>query len=326
VVTPTDFRSYVETLLPAELESVGAARRLCCQAMSEWHFEETMIQDVALAVSELTTNAVLHARTEVTVSFRRLGSGVRIEVRDGSSHLPVVEAARPEDLLLNRSMTGRGLALVAAVADRWGADPALPGKVTWAEVGTGTRLVASAAPPAFPPAPKPPEITPTEAQAGVTAAFAVTGGGRTVHLIGVPVRLLIESTRQLAELQREMQVIAMDAAAPAELGRVAQTGESFNTAIDMWAQKDRCLAEQALAQGVDRLDWDVKIPADIDDWVDRVTAWLRRSASSLVRRQLLSEPASAAVTAYRVWYKNEIMAQLSGRAPQPCPLEVPEGY
>jgi anti-sigma regulatory factor (Ser/Thr protein kinase) len=322
-VTPTDLRSYVESALPAELESVSAARRLCCQAMSEWGFEDSVVEDAALAVSELTTNAVLHARTELTVSLRRLGGGVRVEVRDGSSRLPVVDAARPEDLLLNRSMTGRGLALVAAVADRWGADPAAGGKVTWAEVATGTRLVAATPPPAFPPAPRPPEITATELQAGVTAASAVTGGGRTVHLIGVPVRLLIESTRQLAELQREMQVIAMDAEAPAELDSVAQTGEPLNAMIDTWTQKDRRLAEQALARGDERLDWDVNVPPDIHDWVDRVAAWLRRSASSWIRRQLLSEPASAEVTAYRLWYRDEILAQLSGRAPQPCPLEVP---
>ena len=71
------------------------------------------------------------------------GGGLRIEVSDANDHLPVVDAERPEELLANRSMTGRGLAMVAVTADRWGADP-LPGggKVTWAELGTGSRLVA----------------------------------------------------------------------------------------------------------------------------------------------------------------------------------------
>jgi anti-sigma regulatory factor (Ser/Thr protein kinase) len=302
---------------------VVAARHLCAKAASKWGLSGPVVEDSALAVSELVTNAVLHARTDLLVSLRRLGGGIRIEVRDGSTHLPVVEAARPEDLLLNRSMTGRGLALVAAVADRWGADPDRGGKVTWAEVGTGTRLVASSPPPAFPPAPKPPTISPSQRQAGLIAASAVTGGGRRIHLIGVPVRLLIESTQQLAELQREMQVIAMDGRAPAELGRIVEAGEPMNSVIGTWAEVDRRLAEGALARGEERLDWEVTVPADIDDRLDRVTAWLRRSASSFVRRHLLSEPASDEVTAYRKWYRDEILAQLSGREPVPCPLQVP---
>jgi anti-sigma regulatory factor (Ser/Thr protein kinase) len=325
VATDTDHRSCVETQLPAELESVVAARHLCSATTSKWALSESVIQDAALAVSELVTNAILHARTDLTVSFRRLGGGVRIEVRDGSTHVPVVEAARPEDLLLNRSMTGRGLALVAAVADRWGADPQPDGKVTWAEVGTGTRRVACATPPSFPPAPNPPIITQSELEAGVTAASAVTGGGWTVHLIGVPVRLLVDSSRQLAELQREIQVIAMDDHVPAELDGVVEVGEPVTRMIDSWTETDRQAAERALAQGEERLDWDVTVPPDISDWLERVTAWLRRSASLLVRRHLLSEPASPEVTAYRTWYRDEILAQLAGRAPQPCPLDVPEG-
>lgn len=325
MTTPTGCRSGVETQLPAELESVVAARRLCVDVTAGWGLPDELVQDAALVVSELTTNAILHAGTQLTVAFRQLGSGLRIEVRDASAHLPVVDAARPEDLLLNRSMTGRGLAIVAAVSDRWGADPAPEGKVTWAEVGTGTRRVASAPQPAFPPTPRLPAISASALEAGVTAASAVTGGGRTIHLIGVPVRLLVESTRQLAELQREVQVIARDHHSPAELEGVVETALPVTGVIDSWTEVDRRLAEQALARGDERLDWKVTVPPDITDRLEGVAAWLRRAASSLVRRHLLSEPASRQVTAYRMWYRDEILAQLSGRAPRPCPLEVPEG-
>ncbi|HUJ64049.1 MAG TPA: ATP-binding protein, partial [Acidimicrobiales bacterium] len=197
--------------LPAELESVVAARRLVEAAAQSWEMDESVCADSALAVSELASNAVLHAGSPVSVSIRRLGRGLRIEVSDASDHLPVVDAKDPEELLANRSMTGRGLAMVAATADRWGADP-LPGggKVTWAELGTGRRLVPSTPSPAFPPSPKPLKLSDTARAVGLKSAVAVTGGGRRIQLIGVPVQLLVESTRHFADLEREIRVMVMD--------------------------------------------------------------------------------------------------------------------
>jgi len=97
---------------------------------------------VLLAVSELATNAVLHARTTFEV---RLGFGadcVRIEVADGDPTIP--EPGSP-DLL---DVSGRGLLLVAGIAERWGVEPRPRGKTVWFErrvartrtlVGSGRR-------------------------------------------------------------------------------------------------------------------------------------------------------------------------------------------
>jgi anti-sigma regulatory factor (Ser/Thr protein kinase) len=322
MVPSTESLGCLEVELPPELESVVAARRMLSDAVRSWGLDPSVGEDAALAVSELVTNAILHAGTNITLSLRRLGPGVRVEVGDGSTHLPVVDAARPEDLLANRSMTGRGLALVAAMSDRWGADPAVSGKITWAEIGTGTRIVESSPAPLFPPTPPATKLNEASLAAGVVATWAVTGGGRRVQLIGVPVRLLLESTRQLADLQREMQVMAMDHGAAEELGEVVEAGRPLTLALDMWAESDRSVAEIAMARGDERLDWELTVPDDAADLIDRIMSWFRRS-STLVRRQLLSLPASDEVTAYRTWYRDEILWQLSGRSPRPCPLEVP---
>ncbi len=303
-----------------------AARHLVEAAARAWDLSDLVTKDSALTASELTTNAVLHAGSSLAISVKRLGAGLRIEVRDGSSRLPVVDADRPEDLLANRSMTGRGLTVVASTADRWGADR-LPGggKITWAEVGTGRRLVASAAPPAFPPSPKPVKLTPSALAAGVTAAMAVTGGGRRVQLIGVPVQLVVESTRHFADLEREIHVMAMDHNGPSELEGVLETGREISAQIDPWTRVDRGLVEAAVARGDDRLDYEVVVPPDAADVIDRLAAWLGRIRSSLdVRRHLLTSPPSEEVATYRAWYRDEILAQLAGRAPQPCPLDAPK--
>ena len=293
-----------EAQLPPALESAVAARHLLSSAVAAWHLSDAIRCDGELAVSELVTNAVLHARTTVGLRVERLGSGLRIEVEDGSSHLPAVETARPEDLYLNRSMTGRGLALVAASSDRWGCEPRPSGKVTWAEVGTGRRRSRPAAAPAT-------------AQVGPAAR-----SGRKVHLVGVPVAVLLESTQQLTDLHREVQVMALGRGAPPELEQVVQEGKPWIADIDQWAGSEQRLAEAAAAAGVEKVDFDVFVPDDIAMRIEGVAAWLHRVARSIRRRQLLTLPPSPAVTSYRRWFGEEILHQLAGRPPRRCPVRV----
>jgi hypothetical protein len=213
--------------------------------------------------------------------------------------------------------------MVAASSDRWGADPDSDGgKVVWAEVGTGQRIVAMAAPPEFPPAPVAPELLPQEVAAGLTTASAVTGGGYRVHLIGVPVRILVESNRQIADLHRELQVIALDHGGPEELAQVVRRTQELTNDIDHWTDYDRVVADAALARGLERIDFDVAVSPEVESAIDRLAAWFRKVTSSLVRRHLLTLPPSPEVAAYRLWYREEILSQMSGEPPRPCPLEV----
>ena len=324
-VDRTSSHTVFEAQLPAELESAVAARRLLASAVTTWRLSEAVRHDSALAISELVTNAVLHAGTPVTIRIRRLGTGVRVEVLDGNPYLPVVDAVRPEDLLANRSMTGRGLALVAATSDRWGCEPQASGKMTWAEVGTGQRRIEPAPAPGFPPAAPAPVIPAAASARGVVGHSVVTRSGRTVHLVGVPVAILLESIQQMSDLQREVQVMAMGRNAPPELDQVVQTGRPWITDIDLWNDSDRRMAEHAAATGSETVDFDVFVPDDIADKIEGVAAWLRRVAASIMRRHLLTLPASEQVNAYRRWYGDEIMRQLAGREPRPCPLRVKAG-
>ena len=89
---------------------------------------EHLIADAALVVTELATNAVVHAGCDFTVTIAPSCDAVRIEVRDGSALPPKLRPARP------RAESGRGLALIAAVAGAWGVDRASDGKIIWAEL------------------------------------------------------------------------------------------------------------------------------------------------------------------------------------------------
>jgi anti-sigma regulatory factor (Ser/Thr protein kinase) len=84
---------------------------------------------VALATSEIVTNALVHAEGDVAVTVRFDDDTLRVEVTDRSPQLPVVLHAAPD------ATSGRGMGIVEAVADRWGVEM-LPdgGKVVWFSV------------------------------------------------------------------------------------------------------------------------------------------------------------------------------------------------
>jgi hypothetical protein len=73
-----------------------------------------LVDDLMLAVSELATNAVQHARTPFTVTLQRHGASVLIAVKDGSTETPAPADAHLLDL------GGRGLSIVACLSRDWG--------------------------------------------------------------------------------------------------------------------------------------------------------------------------------------------------------------
>jgi hypothetical protein len=114
--------------LPPTTDSVPAARRFVRSRLSDADID---VDTAILLVSEVVTNAVLHARTALTLTVENLGAVAHIEVRDGSPVLPRVHA------FSTTSATGRGLRLLEQLAMRWGFDqePSTGGKTVWFEVG-----------------------------------------------------------------------------------------------------------------------------------------------------------------------------------------------
>jgi anti-sigma regulatory factor (Ser/Thr protein kinase) len=109
-------------------ELVVAARQFVRDRLSAWEVTDH-VDAAVLVASELVTNAILHARTAVSLRVQVEGSTVRIEVYDENPRLPVLAPCPPE------ATSGRGLALVAALAGAWGMENRGDGKVVWAEIG-----------------------------------------------------------------------------------------------------------------------------------------------------------------------------------------------
>jgi len=123
VVVPTPRSARVT--LPAGPDSPGLARRFVQRQLSGWGLDG-LVDDVCLVVTELVTNAVLHARSDMEVVLE-VGDRVRLEVQDRSPRIPAVRTSS------TLTATGRGLRLVELLANHWGAAPAGTGKVVWCE-------------------------------------------------------------------------------------------------------------------------------------------------------------------------------------------------
>jgi anti-sigma regulatory factor (Ser/Thr protein kinase) len=110
-------------------DAPSAARRFVSSVLErEPYRDRAPLADAQLVVSELATNAVIHAGSPFSVSVGRNGSTMRVSVRDCSGTQPVLRAPEPE------SLSGRGLRLVGALARDWGVEPGADGKTVWAEL------------------------------------------------------------------------------------------------------------------------------------------------------------------------------------------------
>ena len=106
---------------------VAVARRHAVEACKE-SLDEDRCDDLALAVSELVTNAIRHGGDPVTLTVEPGRDAVRVEVTDGNPDLEVP----PEPMTLEPGQ--RGLRLVAAVCRAWGWHEVAGGKCVWCEI------------------------------------------------------------------------------------------------------------------------------------------------------------------------------------------------
>jgi anti-sigma regulatory factor (Ser/Thr protein kinase) len=110
---------------------VARARTLLREQASSWKLPDEVTETAVLLLSELMTNAYRHAKVprgrEMWARAVLAENRLRVSVTDADDTLPAPREATPDD------ETGRGLALVAALADDWGAEPRAVGvgKTVW---------------------------------------------------------------------------------------------------------------------------------------------------------------------------------------------------
>ncbi|MFP3991286.1 SpoIIE family protein phosphatase [Streptomyces sp. E11-3] len=158
---PFGVRAAANTSLPGNPLAAGAARRFVRAALAGWRehdllaadrISERLVDDAVVVVSELVTNAVVHAGTPVDVDCRLEppsddpeppaddAAALVIEVRDHHPARAVRgQAAVPEPFAAPEPSAatadhGRGLHLVACLSEAWGITYRTGSKTVWARL------------------------------------------------------------------------------------------------------------------------------------------------------------------------------------------------
>jgi CheY-like chemotaxis protein len=113
--------------LAADEDSPRRARRFVQQTLSGWS-DGLPVEDVSLMVSELVTNAVMHARSHSQLLLHLDQSVLRVEVHDWGGGVLVRRDPTPTQ------PGGRGLLIVQSLSQRWGTQSHEGGKVVWFEI------------------------------------------------------------------------------------------------------------------------------------------------------------------------------------------------
>ena len=283
--------------------SVQQARRWVVDTIREIGRPE-LAETTELAVSELVTNAVLHAEPPIEVRVRGTRLHPRIEVRDGSAEPPVMPTATraeidpvelDEDQLL--LTFGRGLDIVSRCAEAWGAELEESGKVMW-----------------FAPAPETHDT-------GVVGL--VTGQLNARHrpprpdahpfrLLGVPLPSLDDFQRHYQELRREVRLLALAHEQDYPLAK---------TLSDLFGSMQRELRE-----GLDvhptrprpdgTVDLTIRLSPESAETMGRFVELLDFADEFCSRERMLSLARTRAQVAFQTWFLTEFVRQRAGREPQ----------
>lgn len=110
-----------------DLSAVGEARRVMARTLTQWQVDDGVIDLAVLCLSELVTNALIHTDGGAEVRILLDAGVLTTTVRDGGRGSVVAD--EPDDDPLRAR--GRGLQIVAAVADRWGSRLDSVGTTVW---------------------------------------------------------------------------------------------------------------------------------------------------------------------------------------------------
>ena len=270
--------------LPPQATSAGRARRVVAEVLEEAGLEE--LADVAvLLVSELVTNAVLHAGSEVGLTVAADDGSLRVEVRDGSSISPGIRHYEDE------ATTGRGVGLVELLAADWGVQAEPGGKTVWFTLG------AAGTPPS--PAPAADDLT----------QAAGASPGLTVRFRRLPVHLM-KATLQHGD------AVLLELALAVLSGQVLDGLETWEgVSLDLSPVLDP--VEAALAEGRDLIDVDVELPPGSDVGAARRRDLVLQAEEVAEAGGFLASQPLPEVEHTRRWLFTEIIGQAGGAAPTP---------
>jgi PAS domain S-box-containing protein len=274
--------------------SAGDARRLVRQTLAEVG-EIGALEAAELAVSELVTNAILHAATAVELSVDVTVDAVTVTVRDWHPRLPTQRHWG------ETATTGRGLGLVASITDDYGVDPLQPtGKAVWFRIMRSPVAAARASDAA------------EWDVAGLLSELDAPPTTTPVILTALPTRLWSAGQQHWEAVLRELYLYALspEAAGERELDLVA-AGRALATLSSAVERAGSAAASP------ERVDVSLSVLAEEQSWFGVLQDALDMAIRLGADRRLLIRPALPEIVALRDWACEQVLAQLHGVPPTP---------
>lgn len=293
--------------LAADPASVPGVRRFVVDALAA-RGRSQLAEAGELVASELAGNAALHAgATFMHVQMTREGGGVRVAVEDdGTVGAEAVEArampaAAGSSDWEEQGTTGRGLAIVAMLAHRWGVETTSAGKRVWADL-VETDDVHDVRPPlrasAAPEEPAPDGLPP---------------GWVLVRLAECPVELSLRQDQHLDELVRELQLLGSQSGPQSRA--LAEQIQGLLLSPAHARLTGRRTAERARDAGSETVDVEMAMPREFHVLVQQLHESVTRADVLCEEGLLLTLASSPELRSLRAWMTHEIVAQATQGAP-----------
>ncbi len=309
--------------LQAAPTSPGAARRFVRRLLADADRGEWS-DAASLAISELVTNAVLHAHSDIEVIGDLAQDHLRLEVRDDN---PLLPSARSYD---DHATTGRGLDLVAGVTTAHGVESLGPqGKVVWCCIG-------GHASGGGPDADGPGEWADTLELTTAGARAEPQQDAVEVVLLQMPATLWLAARGHHDALLRELALLRGSSdrqpastalAAEAEVAALDEARSRLDAAVDADLERARRAGAAsvplplyhpgALPSVPDTMDLRVHVRPSEAQAYARMQDALDAGERLAIADQLLVRPALPEIVAVRDWACEQVIAQVAGSPPAP---------
>lgn len=289
--------------------SVGDARRTVREQLHEAGRAD-LVEAAELVVTEIVTNALVHAGTAIGLDSRLHHDGLRVEVSDGSPALPQVR--HHGDL----AGTGRGLRLVSSTTDRWGVERHERGKTVWFELSAGVDAAGGA------------EASYDGTRAGGTQVLSRQDPERgtvRVELLNVPLLLHVAWHQHAESLLREYLLHSLGDEDDVDLdGLQAHAASSDALSLLMQHLPDPAVDDDpnrlmatAVEPGVSSRHEVLGVPLESVAHFRILGETLDAALALADAGEFLNPPTQPEIRAFRRWVCEEIERQQRGEAPRP---------
>jgi PAS domain S-box-containing protein len=281
--------------LPATPQSASDARQFIATALEG--VDDDLLFTAQLLTSELVTNAILHAGTELEVRAWATRGRVQVRVFDHEPSRLLVPTQTTAD-----AETGRGLHLVEALSAACGVESSAGGKAVWFELW-------------------PEAAAKVQGASDWSMPISDDGERATVRLLDIPIGLCRAAQRHRAALLREgrLALLLDRESIDVELQDLVATA-GLNDALD--AALNAAFAEASSAQG--SVTAEVELPVSWASLTVKLLHVLESLNDAARAEKLLTRPALPEVRRFRRWLLDEVAIQLGSGSPSPWTADEDE--